>query len=1148
MPPPLYCAEPLCTTNDKNLLSNPHQSHTIKKSHLHMKTKFTNKILLAFALCCCAVVSKAQTTVPYTGAYFNSIAVNDYISIASAPWATASTWGKVSAVIPASGSTPNQVTYTVATVAPTNALSVFVWNSNVVTLGANAVCKNIYIETGTTVNSTVASTATSWLLVVGPGTYAGTGTTAITNDGTLGTSGPFSGTDNAGITLCLANNSFNTTLTGGGVCNIAKLMENLGTHTAGSSKTFTINQDVNLNGTASVVFGGGIGGNSGDDHYINTTFTINTGKTVKFSNTDGRFNYSSNSSPSQRCGVYIYNINGTLDMSNGIASSSFFYPLSAAQTSNFNALNTNSILMLNVGATGTVKLPKTFQCNNSGSPVLTGRAAININGTVVPPNVVGATLLTGGNITFKSDATSTGSIGNMPITTYLGTTTNNNNIFTVERYIPSFNNSNTRRAYTLVSSPITTAATTINAAWQEGSTDVSTSSATAVASSVTGTNYNLYSLILSQVSTNIRKGMTVTGSTSIQAGTQVLDTAILAAWGATSTSTSVVMGYSSFTDNPYLTAGMSVTGSGIPAGTKIQSITTLTPTSFGGVFVTGSPTSTSITVSDASQLLVGMIVSATSLNVANNTSITAISGNTLTLSATVTITNATVLTFNYRILTLTAAATTTLASTLLNIGAGQILLLTKPVTGPFNSAPLTFTNNFGTQITGGAAGGGVTNGFDLPITSGSSIFTYDDTQNGVAATPSQPKWTAVPNTNINTPAKGYLLFVRGDRSVDRTTTPGSTTASATTLRATGAIGQGSVTPTLTTLTANKYNLIANPYPSAVTWSGANSVTKNNIGNSFYVYDPNNQLFYTSDGSTVSPSPALIGITPISQQQPNVIQSGQAFFIQNAATGTPSITFTETSKVTANTATNATVFGETEAKSQLNLNIYRTAGNVFADGAVALFGKDYSASVSMDEDALKFTNFNESFSLRSNDQNLSIEKRPLVSGNDTLHFTLGNFGKRDYSFVIDGNNFANTTAMLEDKYTATKQAIDLAGATTYNFTVNADAGSNSNDRFIITLGSTATIVATDVTTNNNLFVKMSPNPVSNQLQLSFKTEKAEQATIKIINSLGQVVKTVNAGKTDNGNISISVTSLSTGVYTVQLLSGDKQVTTQKLVKE
>ncbi len=78
--------------------------------------------------------------------------------------------------------------------------------------------------------------------------------------------------------------------------------------------------------------------------------------------------------------------------------------------------------------------------------------------------------------------------------------------------------------------------------------------------------------------------------------------------------------------------------------------------------------------------------------------------------------------------------------------------------------------------------------------------------------------------------------------------------------------------------------------------------------------------------------------------------------------------------------------------------------------------------------------------------------------------------------------------------------------------------------------------------------MSPNPVANQLQVSFKTEKAEQATINVINSLGQVVKTVNAGKTDNGNITIPVSSLSAGIYTVQLLSGDKQISVQKIVKE
>ena len=169
--------------------------------------------------------------------------------------------------------------------------------------------------------------------------------------------------------------------------------------------------------------------------------------------------------------------------------------------------------------------------------------------------------------------------------------------------------------------------------------------------------------------------------------------------------------------------------------------------------------------------------------------------------------------------------------------------------------------------------------------------------------------------------------------------------------------------------SGSYNLIANPYACAIDWLAAGTA-KSNVGGSFYVYDPNTGTFITCDGSTVSPV-----TTPVTQQSPRYIQSGQAFFILSTSVA-PALTIAESSKVTSiSGASNTTVFGgDSSAKPQLNLNIYRTVGNVFADGVVALFGNGYSRNVNMDEDAAKFANFNESFSLRSSGQNLSIEKK------------------------------------------------------------------------------------------------------------------------------------------------------------------------------
>ncbi len=440
---------------------------------------------------------------------------------------------------------------------------------------------------------------------------------------------------------------------------------------------------------------------------------------------------------------------------------------------------------------------------------------------------------------------------------------------------------------------------------------------------------------------------------------------------------------------------------------------------------------------------------------------------------------------------------------------------------------------YGTHIT--QAGGANTNGYDGNATSGASLFTYNDDN------ASGSKWvassTATTTASSLAPGKGYLLFVRGDRAENR---PATGNSSNTTLRATGVIGAGTVNLTLNT-GVSKYTLIANPYPSAIDWNSV-SITKNHLTNNFTVYDPNNAVFVSSNGTVKTPS--------VGNQQAGYIQSGQAFFVQNDETGNGTIAFTEAAKTTAAaTDKDNTVFGVDNGKSQLNINIYHTSDKSFADGVVALFGSNYTTIVDSKEDITKFTNLNETFGLKRNGMVLGLEARPIVATNDTLFFSLSNFAKKSYNLVIDGSNFEpTTTAKLEDKFTGTTTALALDSSTNYSFIVTDDVASSSNDRFKIIFGNTpaSTVIADGAAAS--LYVKMSPNPVTNQLQVSFKTATAEATSIKIVNNLGQVVKIVNAGKISTGNVLIPVSELASGVYSVQLLSADKVIRTQQVVKQ
>ena len=96
-------------------------------------------------------------------------------------------------------------------------------------------------------------------------------------------------------------------------------------------------------------------------------------------------------------------------------------------------------------------------------------------------------------------------------------------------------------------------------------------------------------------------------------------------------------------------------------------------------------------------------------------------------------------------------------------------------------------------------------------------------------------------------------------------------------------------------------------------------------------------------------------------------------------------------------------------------------------------------------------FKNNVSFVRSSKNLSIEARPFFASNDTLFLNIANFGKRDYTFTIDGSNVGNMSAVLEDRYLNIKQSINLAANAPYKFSINNDTASYTNDRFIITLG-------------------------------------------------------------------------------------------------
>ncbi|PBQ31456.1 hypothetical protein CNR22_06660 [Sphingobacteriaceae bacterium] len=133
------------------------------------------------------------------------------------------------------------------------------------------------------------------------------------------------------------------------------------------------------------------------------------------------------------------------------------------------------------------------------------------------------------------------------------------------------------------------------------------------------------------------------------------------------------------------------------------------------------------------------------------------------------------------------------------------------------------------------------------------------------------------STTILTPGKGFWVYV------------GSGSASTTDLKLvnTGVLVQGSVgSPAITNSgSAPFYNLVANPYPSTVSWA---SVLANNGGDGFLVYDA--IYAYSAEGGDLS----YVGGVGLGLD--DNITGGQGFYVENAGFTTGPLMFSEADKV------------------------------------------------------------------------------------------------------------------------------------------------------------------------------------------------------------------------------------------------------------
>ncbi|MFZ4058406.1 MAG: beta strand repeat-containing protein [Ferruginibacter sp.] len=341
-------------------------------------------------------------------------------------------------------------------------------------------------------------------------------------------------------------------------------------------------------------------------------------------------------------------------------------------------------------------------------------------------------------------------------------------------------------------------------------------------------------------------------------------------------------------------------------------------------------------------------------------------------------------------------------------------------------------------------------GYDQGINNNSSLFYM--TNLGWRGVPSATNGTTPGlNQGVITDQPGYMVFVRGDRSINLAA-GAYATPNPTILRVSGNINITPNPASPSSFTASGgyagFNVVPNPYPSSINYHKVATLAANvsaGLPDAFYQWDPSLTgsngvggwvaLTYNSGNGNYDRS--VVG----SINNTGDIQSGSAFIVNYTGV----VRFKETHKVSGS---NLTPFrGGKELRT--SLYAYNSDGTTsLNDGTLITFNQAYSNLVD-GEDMIKLTNFNENISIQKDTQILVIERRQPLGLKDTVFYNISGMKAKTYKLEISMNDLGlapGTEAYLEDRFLNISTPVALQDTTRIDFTVTSTAGSYSANRF------------------------------------------------------------------------------------------------------
>ncbi len=334
---------------------------------------------------------------------------------------------------------------------------------------------------------------------------------------------------------------------------------------------------------------------------------------------------------------------------------------------------------------------------------------------------------------------------------------------------------------------------------------------------------------------------------------------------------------------------------------------------------------------------------------------------------------------------------------------------------------------------------------------------------------------------------------------------------------TGSLSISNLTGTTISSVFNGWNLVGNPYPSAIDWDASSGWSKSDFYNSYYVRTNGTYSSYAYDLGTHD---ATRYIPPM-----------QAFWVRALSEGT----FTLTCNNDVRVHSNQNIYKPASTDNTLHLSITNNT-NGFDDDTYIRFKPEATENFDSQYDAYKMfaddINYPQIYTHADNDdysinnlsningeRNIPIGFKISVSGQFTITADLVS------SFTDNGN-----TVFLEDTQENILQ--DLSVKNSYTF--NSDATSGLS-RFIIHFNPSIT----NITENTDEKVCI----YSYQNEIHVKATEMLDGEISIYNMLGQIV---SIKKLSGNNSAVISLDKECAVYTVKYTSDKKSITRRIII--